>query len=72
MGIEKILTQAQSKMTDIESNVAMIRRHAEKINGIDPKDHSHLKVLKKLLDKLDRDVIECRAYMRIAEATKDE
>lgn len=30
MGIEKILTQVQGKMTDIESNVAMIKHHTKK------------------------------------------
>ena len=72
MGIEKILTQAQGKMTDIESDVAMIKHHAEKINGIDFADHSHLRELKRLLDKLGRDEIEYRAYTRIAEAMKDD
>lgn len=72
MGIEKILTQAQGKMTDIESNVAMIKHHAEKINGIDLADHAHTRELKRLLDKLGRDEIEYRAYMKIAEAMKDE
>ncbi|MCI6496640.1 MAG: hypothetical protein MSA01_06265 [Anaeromassilibacillus sp.] len=72
MDIEKILTQSQSKMTDIESDVAMIKHHAEKINGIDLADHAHLRELKKFLEKLDRDEIEYGAYMRIAEAMKDE
>lgn len=72
MDIEKILIQAQGKMTDIESDVAMIKHHAEKINGIDLADHAHLRELKRLLDKLSRDEIEYRAYKRIAEAMKDE
>lgn len=72
MGIEKILTQVQGKITDIKSDVAMIKHHAEKINGIDFADHSHLRELKRLLDKLDRDEIEYRAYMRISEAMKDD
>ena len=42
------------------------------INGIDLADHSHLRELKRLLDKLGRDEIEYRAYMRIAEAMKDD
>lgn len=72
MGIEKILTQAQGKMTDIESDVAMIKHHTKKINGIDLADHSHLRELKRLLDKLGRDETEYRVYMRIAEAIKNE
>ena len=72
MDIEKILTQAQGKMTDIESDVAMIKHHTEKINGIDLGSHAHIREIKRLLDKLGRDEIEYRAYMRIAEAMKDE
>lgn len=72
MDIEKILTQAQGKMTDIESDVAMIKHHTEKINGIDLSDHAHLRELKRLLDKLGRDETEYRAYMKIAEAMKDD
>lgn len=72
MDIEKILAQAQGKMTDIESDVAMIKHHAEKINGVGLADHAHTRELKRLLDKLSRDEIEYRAYKRIAEAMKDE
>lgn len=72
MDIEKILTQAQGKMTDIESDIEMIKHHAEKINGVGLADHAHTRELKRLLDKLSRDEIEYRAYMRIAEAMKDD
>lgn len=64
--------KASEKMADIESDVAMIKHHAEKINGIDLADHAHTRELKRLLDKLSRDEIEYRAYKRIAEAMKDE
>lgn len=33
---------------------------------------TNLRELKRLLDKLDRDEIEYRAYMRISEAMKDD
>lgn len=64
--------KAREKMIDIEGNVAMIKHHAEKINGIDLSDHAHLRELKRLLDKLGRDETEYRAYMKIAEAMKDD
>lgn len=69
---EILAEKAREKMIDIESDVAMIKHHAEKINGIDLGSHSHLRELKRLLDKLGRDEIEYRAYMRIAEAMKDD
>lgn len=69
---EILAEKAREKMIDIEGNLAMIKHHAEKINGIDFADHSHLRELKRLLDKLGRDEIEYRAYMRIAEAMKDD
>lgn len=72
MDNKSILTQAKQKIIDIQSDVAMIKHHAEKINGIGLADHAHLRELKRLLDKLGRDEIEYRAYMRIAEAMKDE
>lgn len=69
---EILAEKAREKMIDIESNVAMIKRHAEKINGVGLADHAHTRELKRLLDKLSVDEIEYRAYMRIAEAMKDE
>lgn len=69
---EILAEKAREKMIDIEGNVAMIKHHAEKINGIYLADHSHLRELKRLLDKLGRDEIEYRAYMRIAEVLKDD
>lgn len=64
--------KADEKMADIESDVTMIKYHAEKINGVGLADHAHTRELKRLLDKLGRDEIEYRAYKRIAEAMKDE
>lgn len=64
--------KASEKMIDIQSDVEMIKHHAEKINGIDLSDHVHTRELKRLLDKLDRDETEYRAYRRIAEAMKNE
>lgn len=72
MDNKSILAQAEEKMTDIESDVAMIKHHAKKINGIDLADHAHTRELKRLLDKLGRDEIEYRVYTRIAEALKDD
>lgn len=69
---EILAEKAREKMIDIESNVAMIKHHAEKINGVGLADHAHTRELKRLLDKLGRDEIEYGAYMRIAEAMKDE
>ena len=69
---EILAEKAREKMIDIESNVAMIKHHAEKINGVGLADHAHLRELKRLLDKLGRDETEYRAYMRIAEAMKDD
>lgn len=72
---DKILlaeAKANEKMADIESDVTMIKHHAEKINGVGLADHAHTRELKRLLDKLSRDEIEYRVYKRIAEAMKDE
>lgn len=69
---EILAEKAREKMIDIESDVAMIKHHAEKINGIDLADHAHLRELKRFLDKLGIDEVEYRAYMRIVEVLKDE
>lgn len=72
---DKILlaeAKANEKMADIESDVAMIKHHAEKINGVGLADHAHTRELKRLLDKLSRDEIEYRVYKRIVEAMKSE
>lgn len=69
---EILAEKAREKMIDIESNVAMIKHHAEKINGVGFADHAHTRELKRLLDKLGRDEIEYRVYERIVEVMKDE
>lgn len=56
----------------IKGDIEAIKWHAERIDSFSIVSHGDMEKLKKFLDKLSRDEIEYRAYMRIAEAMKDE
>lgn len=70
--ILEVEAMAARTLEIIKGDIEAVKWHAERIDSFSIVSYENMKKLKRFLDKLDRDEIEYRAYMRIAEAMKDD
>lgn len=70
--ILEVEAMAARTLEVIKGDIEAIKWHAERIHSFSIVSHENTEKLKRFLDKLDRDEIEYRTYMRIAEAMKDD